>query len=179
MIFVDTSFLVATLDLRDGLHARARAWAALVTEPMLVTEHVLWETVNFASATGHRAKVHVLLQSLRNSHDFEIVPATPELFEAGPGLHTGRPDQTWSLTDCISFIVMARRGLTRALTHDHHFEQADYQALLSAESTELNRPRSLDRGPRPARLAALADGPGDACRPVRAVIGAHKRVGLA
>jgi predicted nucleic acid-binding protein len=55
MILVDTSFLVATLDLRDGLHARARAWAARIDELMVVTEYVLWETVNFASSTAHRA----------------------------------------------------------------------------------------------------------------------------
>jgi predicted nucleic acid-binding protein len=36
----------------------------------------------------------------------------------------------WSLTDCISFVVMTRAGITEALTGDHHFEQADFVALL-------------------------------------------------
>ena len=41
-----------------------------------------------------------------------------------------RLDKDWSLTDCISFIVMRRRGLTDALTSDHHFEQAGFTILL-------------------------------------------------
>jgi uncharacterized protein len=41
-----------------------------------------------------------------------------------------RRDKEWSLTDCISFVVMKERGLTEALTADHHFEQAGFKALL-------------------------------------------------
>jgi uncharacterized protein len=37
----------------------------------------------------------------------------------------------WSLTDCISFVVMKERGLTDALTPDRHFEQAGFKILLS------------------------------------------------
>jgi uncharacterized protein len=37
-----------------------------------------------------------------------------------------RPDKEWSLTDCISFIVMEEHGLTEALTADHHFAQAGF-----------------------------------------------------
>lgn len=70
MILVDTGFFVASLDPRDALHARARAWAARIVEPMLVTEYVLWETVNFVSATANRAKVHILWQGVRDSPSF-------------------------------------------------------------------------------------------------------------
>jgi predicted nucleic acid-binding protein len=45
-------------------------------------------------------------------------------------LFARRPDKSWSLTDCISFVVMADRGLTEALTGDRHFEQAGFRALL-------------------------------------------------
>ena len=39
-------------------------------------------------------------------------------------------DKEWTLTDCISFVVMQREGITDALTADHHFEQAGFVALL-------------------------------------------------
>ena len=41
-----------------------------------------------------------------------------------------RQDKDWSLTDCISFIVMRDRRIVEALTGDHHFEQAGFVALL-------------------------------------------------
>jgi len=34
------------------------------------------------------------------------------------------------MTDCVSFIVMESRGMTEALTHDIHFEQAGLRALM-------------------------------------------------
>lgn len=40
------------------------------------------------------------------------------------------PDKDWSLTDCISFVVMKDLKITEALTGDHHFEQAGFVALL-------------------------------------------------
>ena len=130
MIFVDTGFLVATLDPRDALHGRARNWASRTRGPFLVTEHVLWETINFASGTANRAKSHILIEHVLNSRDFEVIPAGGDLFDSGLKFHAGRPDKAWSLTDCISFVVMTERGLTEALTGDRHFEQAGFRALL-------------------------------------------------
>ena len=45
-------------------------------------------------------------------------------------LYNNRPDKSWSLTDCTSFILMRSRGITQALTADRHFEQAGFTALL-------------------------------------------------
>ena len=47
------------------------------------------------------------------------------------GLFADRPDKHWSLTDCISFVVMNREGIVDALTGDRHFEQAGFRALLA------------------------------------------------
>jgi hypothetical protein len=59
-----------------------------------------------------------------------MIPATQELFDRGVALYESRPDKEWSLTDCISFVVMADHGITEALTGDRHFEQAGFVALL-------------------------------------------------
>lgn len=133
MIFVDTVFLLALVNPRDSLHSRAQAWAAAVKEPLLVTEHVLWEVVNALSSPIDRAKAHAVVSRIQEASDWEIVSASPDLFEAGMHLHRERADKYWSLTDCISFHVMKSHRLTRALTHDYHFEQAGFQALLRRE----------------------------------------------
>jgi len=52
------------------------------------------------------------------------------LFADGFGLYQGRPDKEWGLVDCVTFVVMKKRGITEALTADEHFEQAGFQALL-------------------------------------------------
>jgi len=130
MIGTDTGFLLALCQPRDALHAQAQAWAAVVAEPLLVTEYVLWETVNALSQPADRAKAHALLAFVRQAAGYEIVPASTALFDQGLHLHKQRPDKAWSLTDCISFCVFADRGIVQVLAHDHHFEQAGFQALL-------------------------------------------------
>jgi uncharacterized protein len=72
----------------------------------------------------------LFFDTLGKHEDFEIVPASAELFHKGIELFRARPDKDWSLTDCISFVVMAERGLSDAFTGDKHFEQAGFKALL-------------------------------------------------
>ncbi len=130
MIFVDTSYLLALVNPRDMLYGRAQAWAQVITEALVVTEYVLWEMVNAYSMARDRPKAHAVSTRIRAGTDCELIPASTELFEAGLQLHAQRTDKEWSLTDCISFLVMQRRRLASALTFDRHFEQAGFEALL-------------------------------------------------
>ncbi len=50
--------------------------------------------------------------------------------DRGVALYADRADKHWSLTDCISFIVMEDRGIRDALTGDHRFQQGGFNALL-------------------------------------------------
>ena len=68
--------------------------------------------------------------ALRENERVTIVPMGQELFDRGIELYGERLDKEWSITDCISFIVMREQGITDALTGDHHFEQAGFKALL-------------------------------------------------
>ena len=61
----------------------------------------------------------------------KIVPATQALFHRGLERYAARPDKDWTLTDCISFVVMEDEGITDALTGDQHFVQAGFKVLLS------------------------------------------------
>ena len=115
----------------DALHRRALMWANIISEPLLVTEYVVWETTNALSAPRDRAKGHLILSQIEASpRSYELIHASRELFLAGMSLHRERPDKYWSLTDCISFHIMSERGVLSALAFDQHFEQAGFQALL-------------------------------------------------
>ena len=65
----------------------------------------------------------------------EVVHVTETLFEAGWSRFQDRPDKRYSLTDCISFVVMEHRALEEALAFDHHFEQAGYRTLPAKRGT--------------------------------------------
>ena len=130
MILVDTGYFLALVQPRDELHQRAVSWANSISEPLLVSEYVIWETVNSLSVPADRPKAHLLISHLRTTPGYELVPASETLFEAGLQLHAARPDKAWSLTDCISFTIMEDRRIHRALAYDHHFEQAGFEALL-------------------------------------------------
>ena len=82
------------------------------------------------AAPRQRPVFLTLLDSLQSDPRVTIVPPTQALFQQGIVLYEGRSDKEWSLTDCISFVVMQQMQLIEALTGDSHFEQAGFRALL-------------------------------------------------
>jgi len=130
MIFVDTAFFLAHLRRRDDLHRRAEMWVRAQSAPLFTTEYVLWELLNGSSAVSARQAACALAFRCLASDWCEVVPASPDLFSRGLRLYAERHDKAWSLTDCVSFVVMRDRGATQALTHDRHFEQAGFDPLL-------------------------------------------------
>lgn len=129
-VFADTSFLVAFLNPRDSLHAQAKAWMGNVPGVLITTDWVILELGNYLSDTPQRIHVDPFVEELRNEPDVEILKADRRMLDAGLRLYAQRPDKDWSLTDCISFVVMKERGITEALTADHHFEQAGFRRIL-------------------------------------------------
>jgi len=133
--FADTHFYLALLSETDEAHDRALAMnrtldATMVTTEWVLTEWVLTEVADAMSTHVHRGLFLELMDALEVSSGVLIVPATHELFMQGLGLYQERMDKNWSLTDCISFVVMAEQGIREALTADRHFEQAGFLALL-------------------------------------------------
>ena len=76
-----------------------------------------------------QAVVQFVKQSFNNPK-IEVVPQTSELFHQSLNLYEQRADKAWSHTDCASFCIMQQRNILEALTHDRHFEQAGFIALL-------------------------------------------------
>ena len=129
-VFADTSYYVALLSTVDRHHQRAHEFAQSWRGRVVLTDYVIIELGNALSAVARRQNLVPLVESLKQNRKVEIIPANEELLERGLELFGQRPDKDWSLTDCISFVDMQDYGLTEALTSDHHFEQAGFQALL-------------------------------------------------
>ena len=129
-VFADTSFYVALFSPHDALHARAKAVAAALVGTVITTEFVLIEVGNFFCRGNGRKVFQRMTERLLAAEDIEVVPASSTLFQHGFEFFNSRPDKDWSLTDCISFVVMQEHGIHESLTADHHFEQAGFLVLL-------------------------------------------------
>jgi hypothetical protein len=129
-VFADTHYLIALLSPGDSAFERAKA-ATVDQSANLVT--TAWILTELASALSkQRLRQHFLrtLEKLRLNPAVVIIEPDAALFEAGIALFAARDDKDWSLTDCISFVVVEQRGITDALTGDQHFQQAGFRALL-------------------------------------------------
>lgn len=129
--FADTFFFLALLDPRDAAHKAAvtltkRGWHEIHT-----TDYVLVELGTALHAPPDRADFLAVVGMIRKSAVYQVLPASDDLLKRGLELFAACPDKHWSLTDCLSMVVMTDHGLTEVLTADHHFEQAGFHALLT------------------------------------------------
>lgn len=96
---------------------------------LVTTEFVFLEVANSLSAPSTRRQAVTLIDGLRSLPTVRIITAAADLLADGLTLYRQRSDKEWSLTDCVSFIVMRREQITQAFTSDHHFEQAGFTKL--------------------------------------------------
>lgn len=129
-IFLDTGHILALVDTDDEYNEEANWTASAIDGKMVTTEAVLTEIGNALSRTRWRQVAIDNIVDLRNDPDIEILPVDTSLFDRAFQLYSSRPDKEWSITDCISFVVMREHGLVEALTADHHFQQAGFHAIL-------------------------------------------------
>ena len=129
-IFIDTSYFLALVNNRDKYHQAAKTLAAQVTPPFITSEAVLFELGNALAKPPYRMLGIQALHQIRADTSIEIMSITPDLFAQIVAFYQSRPDKTWGLTDCSSFVMMQQRGLHEALTADTHFEQAGFARLL-------------------------------------------------
>jgi hypothetical protein len=105
----------------------ARQWRGVV----VTTRWILAEVADGLASPLNRRLGVMLVEQVSREPRFRLVENSDALFARGFDLYRCRADKEWSLTDCISFVVMADEGLTDALTVDRHFSQAGFTALLA------------------------------------------------
>ena len=132
-VFLDATYLIALATPRDQHHVAARRLMEEVLARrvrMLTTRAVLLEVANSLAQPKTRPAVVGALEDCERDPLIEIIPFSEELYAKAFALYRERPDKSWGLTDCASFIVMGERGIAEALTADEHFAQAGFTALL-------------------------------------------------
>lgn len=133
-VFIDTAGWVALIHRRDDYHPQAKhVYAGLGHVKRMTTDAVLIESCNIFSKVPLRSLAITLMEKVRETKNIgvlEVIHVTETLINRGLELFKRRLDKDWSLTDCISFVVMQDRGISNVFTTDHHFEQAGFKKLL-------------------------------------------------
>ena len=133
-IFIDTSAIIAYFNSDDRFHGEAEGIMRDLTEGRIpltrlyVSDYVFDEAVTFIECVLRDHALAVDIGAALLSSPFttmlrveeEAFEEAWERFRAGEGL---------SFTDCSSFALMERLGISHAFTFDRHFTEAGFHAL--------------------------------------------------
>ena len=134
-MFADTSGWACFVDRKQSAHALAGELVRTACDDgirVVTTNYVLAELTALLNSPLRISKDKQIayLEAIRSADWVEVVHLDGDADDAAWRLWESRPDKTWTFVDCSSFVVMEARGLTDALTTDHHFEQAGFNRLL-------------------------------------------------
>ncbi len=128
-VFVDTSYLLALQLKNDQNHEIAKNhWQDFVKDSfsLVTTSYIFDETVTYLNSRGFHEKASEVGENLLLSPAVELIQVDETLFFEGWIMFQKQTDKRYSLTDCISFIVMKQKEMQIALTFDKHFVQAGF-----------------------------------------------------
>jgi len=132
-VFADAHYWLAIINDQDQGHAAAKAISrTLQGATILTTEEALTEVLAFFSERGrHRRQLTAAtVRSIAADPMIHIVPQSHQSFLAGLAFYEARPDKGYSLTDCISMLVMRQEGIAEILTHENNVTQEGFTILL-------------------------------------------------
>ena len=77
-----------------------------------------------------RGKVIELYQNMLDDPSIQLISYNQELRQTGIELYKKRLDKGYSLTDCISMVVMKKLNISEVLTNDKHFSQEGFMIIF-------------------------------------------------
>jgi len=137
-VFADTLYFIATSRPRDQWAGPARMAEENLGEFKIVTTDAILVEFLGALAKGGvqvRGIAIRMVEAILNNANVKVVPQGRDLFLKGLEFYQNRQDKEYSLTDCISMVVMKDENISKVLTHDHHFEQEGFEILIKKDGT--------------------------------------------
>jgi predicted nucleic acid-binding protein len=130
-LFIDSSYFIALQLRNEQNHQIALShWQGLDrTQCFVTTSFIFDEVVTFFNSRGFHSLAVSWGDRLLQSQKLELIEVDEQLFLDGWNYFKRYNDKSFSLTDCVSFVVMKRFDLEIALTFDHHFLQAGFSKL--------------------------------------------------
>jgi predicted nucleic acid-binding protein len=131
-VFLDTGYVLA-LELSNDQNHRvaAKHWRSLRKRlpPLVTTLYVFDEIVTYFNSRGYHAKAMEVGNRLLTSPSVQFVQVGEGLFGGGWHYFQQHQDKDYSLTDCISFVVMRRLKIEITFAFDQHFVQAGFKRV--------------------------------------------------
>lgn len=129
-IFADAFYWIALLNPKDTWHETVINYR--LEDKLITTDVVLDELLNFFSKRGSfmRQKAIALYENIQLNPQIKVVITDAEIRRAATDIYKKRLDKGYSITDCISMVVMKQRGITDVLTNDRHFTQEGFNILF-------------------------------------------------
>lgn len=132
-VFADTFYWVVLINLKDQWRERALEVSRKLTDVSIVTsDEVLTETLNYFAESGGFLRERAVkdVQAILLNQNVEIISCQHERVLEVIEFYEKRLDKGYSLTDCISMLIMKSLDLQEILRHDNHFEQEGFTILL-------------------------------------------------
>lgn len=93
---------------------------------IITTSYIFDEIVTYFNSRNYHAKAVQVGNSLLQSTYVSTIDVDRQLFLQGWQYFQQHDDKQYSLTDCISFIVMQQNNISIAFSLDKHFSQAGF-----------------------------------------------------
>jgi predicted nucleic acid-binding protein len=122
-VLVDTSAYFALADRTDQHHAAAVGFVQANDRPLVTTDLIIVETLNLVQARLGPAPAIALGKRLFAPATTTLLKITDPDWAQAWRLFQRYRDKAFSFTDCTTFALMARLGLSTAFTFDIHFRQ--------------------------------------------------------
>jgi uncharacterized protein len=132
VLFLDSGYVIAVEVDTDERHARAvehwRRTKADTNIRLVSTSFVFDEIATFLNSRRLHDRAVEVGNRLLNSPTLNLLDVDRTLLSEGGSYFQQHDDKRYSLTDCISFVVMKRMNIATALTFDQHFRQAGFHS---------------------------------------------------
>jgi len=132
-MFVDAVYWIALINPDDQWHKKAvEVRENRLEEALMTTEDVLGEVLTYFGGYGPdvRRTAARAVRAILYDPEVRVISHTSNTFMKGLELYEARLDKSYSMVDCMSMQVMEEHDLRDVLTHDQHFEQEGFNALL-------------------------------------------------
>jgi predicted nucleic acid-binding protein len=129
-LLADTSALIALFLPDERNHQEAANFGRQKPQPRFVlTELILAELATRLHVRAGAERAVEVARDLLRSDRYQLVFTDPELLDGGLAKMERFSDKRLSLTDCVSFELMEKLGLSAAFTFDRDFRDCGFETV--------------------------------------------------